>query len=559
MIKLYTISGEGVKTMKRIGTFILSAIMFTSSMGSAFASESVVKLGDINGDGKVSSIDLLLMKKYILGDGTVQNADMNGDGRINSVDLLLLKKRILTDDTGIIDAITFGSPAGILKQGVETEIEFSAIDQSGKQLISDTDLGLTEDNQTKAAEQTLSKAKFSVTGGVVRFVVDSANDNKVKMMITPNSDATVVTISVITETPKVSTKSYSVQTAPIPKAVKGFSADFIPAMQIGQTQKFDDDLLFIDQFGEELRLPTGYSISLKAVSGEGSVTSNVASATTTYSAAALKDITFTATTAGSTTYEISLIKDSDNSLVYRYKFTMEAVREDDITGYTVVAPEKIYTGPYYTPEGLKGEWKPRNVGTITVKGLSGVKEVLVPQNVIKAAAIDVQNIAAIVTSVTPGTIQVVEPIDTEALDKECRLTVIVADKNGNYVVDKKITYTSAAPVANTIKVLKESDDSEVTDEVYYISSKDDINGVSANDLTPSAKGKGIYFSIKDQYNAPLNYGNTFIVTKVSPGADVKVDSKSGKITVTTLNTGDSFSYSVISNGQVKTIRIIVGG
>ena len=55
--------------------------------------------GDINKDGKVSTIDLLLLKKHILGmeDVSGYNYDVNGDGSVNVVDLLNLKKIILNN------------------------------------------------------------------------------------------------------------------------------------------------------------------------------------------------------------------------------------------------------------------------------------------------------------------------------------------------------------------------------------------------------------------------------------------------------------------------------
>jgi hypothetical protein len=59
-------------------------------------------LGDINLDGTVKANDLLLLKKHVLGIGTIEsgsqaytNADINLDGKIQANDLLMLKKHIL--------------------------------------------------------------------------------------------------------------------------------------------------------------------------------------------------------------------------------------------------------------------------------------------------------------------------------------------------------------------------------------------------------------------------------------------------------------------------------
>lgn len=56
----------------------------------------LVSPGDVNGDGRHSSFDILFLKRYIAGvlddsDIVFENADVNGDGRIRSTDLRMLK------------------------------------------------------------------------------------------------------------------------------------------------------------------------------------------------------------------------------------------------------------------------------------------------------------------------------------------------------------------------------------------------------------------------------------------------------------------------------------
>ena len=56
-------------------------------------------IGDLNDDGNVNSSDMVLLKKYLLGSGTVDTtlADANGDGQVNILDLIRIK-RYLADN-----------------------------------------------------------------------------------------------------------------------------------------------------------------------------------------------------------------------------------------------------------------------------------------------------------------------------------------------------------------------------------------------------------------------------------------------------------------------------
>ncbi|HPT91159.1 MAG TPA: dockerin type I domain-containing protein [Acetivibrio sp.] len=54
--------------------------------------------GDINGDGDIDSLDLTILKRYILRKAEISDirpADLDGDGDVNSLDLTILKRYIL--------------------------------------------------------------------------------------------------------------------------------------------------------------------------------------------------------------------------------------------------------------------------------------------------------------------------------------------------------------------------------------------------------------------------------------------------------------------------------
>ncbi len=72
----------------------------TAFANSNFQGEIPIKVGDVNCDGEINSIDLALLKKIILNGeiltgNALKAADMNGDGEINSIDFAQLKMLLL--------------------------------------------------------------------------------------------------------------------------------------------------------------------------------------------------------------------------------------------------------------------------------------------------------------------------------------------------------------------------------------------------------------------------------------------------------------------------------
>lgn len=76
-----------------------------------FSNESSQEiLGDINSDGQIDAIDLQIIKKQLLGLGTIENtrlADVDSSGEIDAIDFSLLKQYLL----GIITAFPGGKAA----------------------------------------------------------------------------------------------------------------------------------------------------------------------------------------------------------------------------------------------------------------------------------------------------------------------------------------------------------------------------------------------------------------------------------------------------------------
>ena len=72
--------------------------------GGGSGSTAVGGKGDLNGDGKISALDIVRVQRLIVGldsqtDAAVKAADVNGDGKISALDIVKIQRHIVGLET----------------------------------------------------------------------------------------------------------------------------------------------------------------------------------------------------------------------------------------------------------------------------------------------------------------------------------------------------------------------------------------------------------------------------------------------------------------------------
>ena len=90
-------AGEYTLAVYKPGNYTLKTAVITVSGDADLGTFELQLTGDISGDGKVNTMDLIRLMKYLSGENVELapgSADITGDGKINTMDLIRLMKLI---------------------------------------------------------------------------------------------------------------------------------------------------------------------------------------------------------------------------------------------------------------------------------------------------------------------------------------------------------------------------------------------------------------------------------------------------------------------------------
>ena len=89
--------------MKKTSVFIITLVVITSMFMTSIFIPSIagnIMYGDCNGDGKIDAIDLLQVRKFMLGSHSLKGSylsagDTDRSGAVDAIDLLQVRKHML--------------------------------------------------------------------------------------------------------------------------------------------------------------------------------------------------------------------------------------------------------------------------------------------------------------------------------------------------------------------------------------------------------------------------------------------------------------------------------
>lgn len=443
-------------------------------------------------------------------------------------------KTIVVKKNPEIDVITINAPESELKQGKEAVLPVELVDSYGSAvdlydlevLTGDgtSTLTLKIDSADNATTITATNATFSVTTDYIK---------KVKTVkLTPADTAKVVVLTATSATGKTTSLTLSVSDKPVPTSIKGIDPDVVLRLANVanlETEFSADDVILLDQYGEEIGLKTGYTLEIAGPSTGAKTELTTDSAIKVLSGA----------TAGTDTYTVTLKKASE--VIETYEFKVTVIAPKDIKVFGIEDLNKIYVG---TTDNAYDQ-------AIEIYGLVSGNKVVVPQTWMK----HVSATGAIAGQVSTSGYDAANLSSTvDAGDHNAVITVLVDNGDATYTVTKDVVYSKDAPKAQSVVV--KYDGKTVSAESLEVdkaelANKDIVGGNSKLQIVA-----------KDQYGVTITTGFSFVVTNNNTSVtSINIDA-GGVINLsgggfTSDDNGKTFKLNIFIDGIYKALTIYV--
>jgi len=480
---------------------------------------NVLKASEISGLTITSSKNSIVTPKSIEdkeGVGTVLTFENAGNeyGTVVLMAYTLMgksaNKTITVIDDAKIDVVTIYAPETALKQGVETVIPLTVVDTYGEEVdLYDITFGAGGGDEITLNTNT----KITAMGGTFGTKVDHVKKTK-SLTFKPSASAKSVTLTVVTANNKVSTITFSVLDAPVIRSIKGMKSNFAAqlANDTGVSTKIAGKVIFLDQYGDEYddssdkypklgnsevskgqvyytitaktpddkRVTTGDTVDIKPAAGKG---------------------------AGSDVFEVKLYEKAasgPDKLLDTQEVTVTVVDLTKITTFVVDDLDMFYTG---LASALKRSESADYAQQVEVYGMYNGKKVVVPQSIIEHVYSN--ELGGNLDPVTGAyTVPTSNAIDTKGEVKTGKISVLIDNGKDTFTVEKEITYSSAAPKAQSVVV--KYDGKTVSAESLEVEKADLADG---NDIVGGgSKASKLQIVAKDQYGVTITTGFSFVVT-----------------------------------------------
>ncbi len=444
-----------------------------------------------------------------------------GDG------VVTVSKSINILDNPKIDQIYLSAPSGNLKLNSTAVLPITVVDIYQRQ-IELKDISFTSYGTSLVLNGSTTINAFGATLRTEKNV----STGETKIIITPTSNSIVLMAT--SATGKTTTLNLTALNAPVASDISGLKSDFASMLVVGSSSPtlLKGNVLFTDQYGDEIAAPT-----YKAVKSNGSTPYYTISKLNTSSTVTSFDIStgaiYAGSNQGSDIYIVELF-DQNSNLLDTMDVTVRVIRMEDITSYVIGDLNKFYTGT------IAGDYSQQ----IKLYGVVGNQKVEIDSGIIAyiTASGDLGK------GISSTGLYTKAVVDTDGKDQTSTITVLL---NNGMQVQKTVTYSSAAPKAQSLEI--KYNGTKVTSNQIQIP-RAAIEGKSL--VGTGGTTDGLLFEAKDQYGKYVTSSSyNFIVTGKETSGTVTTSGIATGFVAS--DSGKSLQLNVFVGDYSKTLKVII--